>query len=106
LSHSIDDRKQTLSQALLDRQKNRQIARQKLIDTIGFKIPKSSSDTPFDTGSGNQGDASAVLANMDDTQKKLFRKGVLPSLSLSFKKATVALVPKSTKSRTIKIDQS
>lgn len=43
---------------------------------------------------------------MDDQQKKLLRKGVLPSLSLAYKKATVTLVPKSTKKRVIKRDRT
>lgn len=41
---------------------------------------------------------------MDDQQKKLLRKGVLPSLSLTFKKVSVTLVPKSTKQRVVKRD--
>jgi len=42
------------------------------------------------------------LENMDDLQKKLIRKGVLPSLSLGFKRGGVNFVKNSQKQRVVK----
>jgi hypothetical protein len=101
LSANAFSKKHTLSEALKIRQAKRQEARKQLLDTIGFHIPKPKPG--IDAGTG-QLDGKIDLMNMTDQEKKLVRKGALPSLSLSYKKAQVSLTTKISKARTIKMD--
>jgi hypothetical protein len=83
---------------LKERRTQRAQARASLLKTIGYKLPQ-----PKKSLIGDSEDSQVVqLENMDDLQKKLIRKGVLPSLSLGFKRGGVNFVKNSQKQRVVK----
>lgn len=69
------------------------------------RLSKQASHGAVGTTGEEKGKAeSFAIMDMTDQQKKLLRKGVLPSLSLAFKKPTASLLIGSHKLRTVRRD--